>query len=76
MSSMHSDGFWEERIDPGRIRFAYSRIKPVFSGCGRRLDDTIGDIRHGKLAPDGLPRITGTLHEADEIVLRPLRIAL
>lgn len=44
-------------IDPSRIRFQHSKIRPVFSGCGRRLEDTLNQIREGKLRPQDLPPI-------------------
>lgn len=44
-------------IDPNRIRFQHSKIRPYFSGCGRSVMDTLDQMRQGKLAPDALPPI-------------------
>lgn len=44
-------------IDPNRIRFQHSKIRPYFSGCGRSVRDTLEEIRQGKLSPDALPPI-------------------
>ena len=45
------------QADPSRIRFQYSRIRPVFSGCGRSVQATLDDIREGRLLPSDLPPI-------------------
>lgn len=50
--------FWHATLDPRNIRFAHSRIRPVFSGCGRRVEDTLEDIRQGKTSVAALPTIT------------------
>ena len=47
-----------ELIDPIGIYFTHSRIRPFFSGCGRRVKDTIMDIETGKLDISNLPMIT------------------
>ncbi|KAL7462671.1 hypothetical protein ACHAXS_003044, partial [Conticribra weissflogii] len=44
-------------IPPSRIRFQHSRIRPHFSGCGRRVVDTLEEIRRGDLSPLDLPPI-------------------
>lgn len=44
-------------VDPSRIRFQHARIRPYFSGCGRPVEQTLTDIREGKLKPDELPPI-------------------
>ncbi|KAG5189856.1 hypothetical protein JKP88DRAFT_300658 [Tribonema minus] len=45
-------------IDPDRIRFAHSKIRPVFSGCGRSLQTTLEEIRSGATKITDLPVIT------------------
>jgi hypothetical protein len=49
------DGFLY--IDPARIRFQHSRIRPCFSGCGRSVVGTLDSIRRGEITPDQLPPI-------------------
>jgi hypothetical protein len=44
-------------VDPARIRFQHSRIRPHFSGCGRHLNDTLESIRSGGLRAEDLPPI-------------------
>ncbi|CAG9462806.1 unnamed protein product [Pedinophyceae sp. YPF-701] len=51
-------GYWMATVDPARVRFAFSRIRPYFSGCGRKVEDTLQDIRDGKLDARDLPAIT------------------
>jgi hypothetical protein len=56
---LHKEAFrdgWLD-IDPERIRFQHSRIRPFFSGCGRGVVDTLDEIRQGKLSPSDLPPI-------------------
>lgn len=51
-------GFAELEVSPAQVRFAHARIKPVFSGCGRRLEDTLAALRQGELSIKDLPLIT------------------
>lgn len=44
-------------VDPRRIRFQHSKIRPTFSGCGRSVTATLQSIRDGALAPEALPPI-------------------
>eukprot|EP00977_Amphora_coffeiformis_P025032 scaffold18039_cov166-Amphora_coffeaeformis.AAC.2 len=32
-------------VDPSRVRFQHSRIRPQFSGCGRSVTQTLDDLR-------------------------------
>ena len=53
------DGFI--MVDPARVRFQHSRIRPYFSGCGRSLMETLDEIRDGKIKPSDLPPIQVTM---------------
>lgn len=44
-------------VDPRRVRFQHSRLRPYFSGCGRSVVQTLDDLRQGKLQPSDLPPI-------------------
>ena len=44
-------------VDPARVRFQHARIRPFFSGCGRSVEETLNEIRQGKLDPADLPPI-------------------
>jgi len=44
-------------IDPDRVRFQHSRIRPYFSGCGRGVRETLEQIRNKEISPDDLPHI-------------------
>lgn len=50
----NNDFIW---VDPHRIRFQHSRIRPYFSSCGRALTDTLESIRRREITPDDLPPI-------------------
>jgi hypothetical protein len=47
----------EELLDPREIRFTHSRIRPFFS-CGRKVNETLEDVKAGKIAVAQLPKIT------------------
>eukprot|EP00588_Corethron_pennatum_P004606 CAMPEP_0194295558 /NCGR_PEP_ID=MMETSP0169-20130528/53759_1 /TAXON_ID=218684 /ORGANISM="Corethron pennatum, Strain L29A3" /LENGTH=217 /DNA_ID=CAMNT_0039044761 /DNA_START=369 /DNA_END=1022 /DNA_ORIENTATION=+ len=42
-------------IDPDRIRFQHSRIRPYFSGCGRGVKETLDQIRNKEISASDLP---------------------
>jgi len=44
-------------VDPSRVRFQHSKIRPVFSGCGRSVFDTLESIRNGDIQPEDVPPI-------------------
>lgn len=44
-------------VDPTRVRFQHSRIRPYFSGCGRSVVETFESIRRHEMTPDDLPPI-------------------
>lgn len=50
-----SDGW--TYVDPSRVRFQHSRIRPYFSGCGRKVTDTLEQIRRGEISVSDLPPI-------------------
>ena len=54
-------------VDPRRIRFQYSKIRPHFSGCGRSVVSTLESIRNGELSPGDLPPIQVLLGPLDEV---------
>lgn len=45
-------------VDPNIIRFTHSKIKPQFSGCGKRTAETIDDILNHRFSLEDLPMIT------------------
>lgn len=46
-----------QAVDPNRIRFQHSKIRPYFSGCGRGVVETLDEIRSGRIRPSDLPPI-------------------
>ena len=45
-------------VDPSDVRFTHARVRPFFSGCGRRLKATLEDLKSGRMELDDLPTIT------------------
>jgi len=54
-NSQSSNGWMS--VDPSRVRFQHSKIRPVFSGCGRSVFDTLESIRNGEIQPEDIPPI-------------------
>ena len=52
-------------IDPTRIRYQHSRIRPHFSGCGRSVSDTLESIKSGHITVDDLPPIQVLIGPSD-----------
>lgn len=48
----------EIEIDPSIVRFTHSRIRPFFTGCSKRITDTLDEIRGGLISVEDLPMIT------------------
>jgi hypothetical protein len=53
-------------VDPARVRFQHSKIRPFFSGCGRSVEGTLEEIRQGKISPSDLPPIQVIVGPTDE----------
>ena len=66
------DGMIE--IDPSVIFFTHARIRPFFTGCGRRVEDTLMDLRNGSLTVDALPKITVICNEGNYYSLNNRRL--
>ena len=45
-------------IDPDIIYFTHARIRPVFTGCNKRIQDTIDEIKNGVTKVTDIPYIT------------------
>lgn len=58
-SRIPPDTFVELELNPlNAIRFAHSKIRPVFSGCGRTLNSTLQSLLTGQMQIKDLPMIT------------------
>lgn len=42
-------------LDPLSLRFSHARVRPVFSGCGARLEETLAAVLSGRTPPGALP---------------------
>ena len=49
---------WYIDVDVDNVFFTHARIRPIFSGCGRRLVDTLKSIEKGETKLEALPQIT------------------
>jgi hypothetical protein len=45
-------------VDVENVFFTHARIRPFFSGCGRRLEDTLKSLEEGSMKLEDLPQIT------------------
>jgi hypothetical protein len=63
-------------VDPARVRFQHARIRPFFSGCGRRVEDTLEEIRQGKMKPSDLPPIQVLVGPVDQATGEPWYFSL
>ena len=45
-------------IDPNVVRFTHARVRPYFSGCGKKIEDSISELKSGTIALDDIPLIT------------------
>jgi hypothetical protein len=48
----------ELEIDPRIIRFTHSRIRPFFTGCGKRVEETLDDLINHRVKIADIPPIT------------------
>ncbi|KAG7351251.1 hypothetical protein IV203_010611 [Nitzschia inconspicua] len=64
MATVGSDGMLY--VDPARVRFQHSRIRPFFSGCGRSVEGTLEEIRTGTTQLSDLPPIQVLVGPSDE----------
>jgi len=55
-------------VDPDRVRFQHSKIRPYFSSCGRALSETLDCIRQGQLDPVDLPPIQVIVFNDDLLI--------
>ncbi|KAL1412460.1 hypothetical protein Q8F55_000205 [Vanrija albida] len=45
-------------MDPDDIYFTHARIRPVFTGCNKRIEDTLEEILSGQTKIEDVPYIT------------------
>lgn len=61
-------------LDPRVIRYTHARIRPIFSGCGKRLDDTIQELLDGVISIQDVPLITVVENEGEYFSLNNRRL--
>lgn len=47
-----------QRMDPDEIYFTHARVRPVFTGCNKRIQETLDEIVAGTTTVDDIPYIT------------------
>jgi hypothetical protein len=55
-SSSHSRSIIN--IDPSQVYFTHARIRPVFTGCNKRIEETLQEIIDGRTNIKDIPKIT------------------
>ena len=61
-------------INPDCIRFTHSRIRPFFSGCGKRIEDSILELKSGCTKIEDIPQITVIENEGEFYSLNNRRL--
>uniref|UniRef100_A0A7S3HIR4 Uncharacterized protein n=1 Tax=Spumella elongata TaxID=89044 RepID=A0A7S3HIR4_9STRA len=61
-------------IDPSVIRFTHARIRPYFTGCGKKIEDTIKEITDGVTTVEDLPLITVIENDGEYFSLNNRRL--
>jgi len=61
-------------IDPSIIRFTHARIRPYFTGCGKKIEDTIQEIVDGITTVEDLPLITVIENDGEYFSLNNRRL--
>lgn len=73
-SSSSSRGLIE--IDPETIYFTHSRVRPFFTGCNKRIDETLQEIVSGTTKVTDIPLITVIPNEGNYFSLNNRRLYL
>lgn len=63
-------------IDPDLIYFTHSRIRPFFTGCNKRIEQTFEEIRQGVTSIEDIPLITVLYNEGCYFSLNNRRLFL
>jgi hypothetical protein len=73
-SSSSSRGVIE--IDPEQVYFTHSRVRPFFTGCNKRIEDTLEEIVSGTTKVTDIPLITIIPNEGHYFSLNNRRLFL
>lgn len=63
-------------IDPDIIYFTHSRVRPFFTGCNKRIEQTFEEIRQGVTSIEDIPLITVLYNEGCYFSLNNRRLFL
>jgi hypothetical protein len=63
-------------IDPEIIYFTHSRVRPFFTGCNKRIEQTLDEIREGVTKISDIPLITVISNDGNYFSLNNRRLYL
>lgn len=63
-------------IDPDIIYFTHSRVRPLFTGCNKRIEQTFEEIRNGETSIEDIPLITVIANDGHYFSLNNRRLYL
>jgi hypothetical protein len=63
-------------IDPEIIYFTHSRVRPFFTGCNKRIEQTLDEIREGITKISDIPLITVISNDGNYFSLNNRRLYL
>jgi hypothetical protein len=75
-SSSSSNSRSTVEIDPDLIYFTHSRVRPFFTGCNKRIEQTFEEIVNGETKVSDLPLITVIYNEDSYFSLNNRRLFL
>jgi hypothetical protein len=68
------DQYYFGELDPACIFFTHSRIRATFSGCSKRVEETLEELVSGMIQPGDLPQITVVVSEGKYFSLNNRRL--
>lgn len=57
-SASSSNGRSIIEVDPSQVYFTHARVRPVFTGCNKRIEETLQEIVEGRTRIQDIPKIT------------------
>ena len=64
------------QLDPNCIYFTHSRIRPLFTGCGKSIHTTLAEIEQGVTAIDDIPLISVIVNDGHYFSMNNRRLYL
>ena len=64
------------QLDPNSIYFTHSRVRPLFTGCGKSIHTTLNEIEQGATSIDDIPLISVIANDGHYYSLNNRRLYL